>query len=90
MIEENLAEMLETYRLRRGLLTSLSSTDHSQIHELAGSLTARYSPEVSISLPSLRLDAFSPALAARFQGNRKTTLTFAPEAGTDRLRRVIN
>ncbi len=90
VIEENLAEMLKHTGYEEVSLTSLSSTDHSQIHELAGSLTARYSPEVSISLPSLRLDAFSPALAARFQGNRKTTLTFAPEAGTDRLRRVIN
>ena len=45
---------------------------------------------VKLSLPSLRIDSFSPELAARFQGERKGGLTFAPEAGTERLRRVIN
>jgi len=90
VIEESLAAMLKHTGYEEVSLTSLSSADHSQIQELAGRLTARYSPEVSISLPSLRLDAFSPELAAQFQGNRKATLTFAPEAGTDRLRRVIN
>jgi radical SAM superfamily enzyme YgiQ (UPF0313 family) len=44
----------------------------------------------SISLPSLRVDSFSVALAEMFQGQRKTGLTFAPEAGSQRLRKVIN
>ena len=72
-------------------LTSLSSTDHTQIRDLIGILTDCYSPHgINISLPSMRIDAFSPELAESFQGGRKASLTFAPEAGTERLRRVIN
>ncbi|HEY8391915.1 MAG TPA: TIGR03960 family B12-binding radical SAM protein [Capillibacterium sp.] len=72
-------------------LTSLSSADYSQIEELLGSLTDCFSAaKVKFSLPSLRIDSFSPELAARFQSGRKGGLTFAPEAGTERLRRVIN
>ncbi|NLG85390.1 MAG: TIGR03960 family B12-binding radical SAM protein [Firmicutes bacterium] len=72
-------------------LTSLSSTDHTQIAELLEELVGRYAPEgITVSLPSLRADRFSLALAHKMQGNRKTTLTFAPEAGSERLRRVIN
>lgn len=72
-------------------LTSLSSTDHTQIRDLVGILTGCYSPQgINVSLPSMRIDAFSPELAESFQGGRKASLTFAPEAGTERLRRVIN
>lgn len=90
LIEDRLAEMLKNTGYEELSLTSLSSADHSEITELAGRLTDCYSPQVAVSLPSLRLDAFSPELAARLQGGKKGTLTFAPEAGTDRLRRVIN
>ena len=72
-------------------LTSLSSTDHTRIAELLETLIGRYGPEgIAISLPSLRADRFSLELARKMQGNRKTGLTFAPEAGSERLRRVIN
>ncbi|NLC53036.1 MAG: TIGR03960 family B12-binding radical SAM protein [Firmicutes bacterium] len=72
-------------------LTSLSSADYTKIEEVLAMLTDCFAAQnVKISLPSLRIDSFSPELAARFQGERKGGLTFAPEAGTERLRRVIN
>ncbi len=72
-------------------LVSLSSCNYSHIEELVGTLLARYAPKhTSISLPSLRMDSFSVELAKMYQGARKTALTFAPEAGSQRLRRVIN
>jgi len=78
-------------------LLSLSSTDHSQIESLVGHLTARRGPRrLDVSLPSLRLDTFSVSLARLIAqtsaggGGRRTGLTFAPEAGTQRLRDAIN
>jgi len=72
-------------------LVSLSSCDHSQIEPMVQRLTTRYQhPPLAISLPSLRVDSFSVKLAEMFQGRRKTGLTFAPEAGSQRLRDVIN
>jgi radical SAM family uncharacterized protein len=72
-------------------LVSLSSTDYTGIETLVRELSERYAGQhVSISLPSLRTDAFSVDLAQLIQRTRKTGLTFAPEAGSERLRRVIN
>lgn len=72
-------------------LTSLSSADYSCLSELADALLATMKKDgVSLSLPSLRIDSFSVALAERFQQVRKSGLTFAPEAGTQRMRDVIN
>jgi len=72
-------------------LVSLSSSDHSQIEPLVRRLTTDYQhPPLAVSLPSLRIDSFSVELAEMFQGRRKTGLTFAPEAGSQRLRDVIN
>ncbi len=72
-------------------LTSLSSADYSRINELIGTVCDCFTPlRVNVSLPSLRTDAFSVDLAGKFQGSHKSSLTFAPEAGTERLRRVIN
>jgi radical SAM superfamily enzyme YgiQ (UPF0313 family) len=73
-------------------LTSLSSTDHSQITEMLRRLALGLRDTgVSLSLPSQRLDAFGVAMAQLIaSGERKTGLTFAPEAGTQRLRDVIN
>jgi radical SAM family uncharacterized protein len=72
-------------------LTSLSSADYSKIDELIGTVCGCFTPlRVNVSLPSLRTDSFSVDLAAKFQGTHKSSLTFAPEAGTERLRRVIN
>lgn len=72
-------------------LSSLSSTDHSKIKEMLRELNRSFEGEgVSVSLPSSRIDAFSVELAAGLNSVRKSTLTFAPEAGTQRLRNVIN
>jgi radical SAM family uncharacterized protein len=73
-------------------LLSLSSADHSEIGPLAKQLADRYEDErVSLSLPSTRVDAFNIDLANEFSRNgRRSGLTFAPEGGSERLRRVIN
>ncbi|MFW0858639.1 MAG: TIGR03960 family B12-binding radical SAM protein [Dehalococcoidia bacterium] len=72
-------------------LLSLSTSDYSGIAELVGSLSDRYrGRHLNLSLPSLRPDSFSVELANAIRDQRKASLTFAPEAGTDRLRRVIN
>ncbi len=72
-------------------LTSLSSADYSCLGELVDDLMADFKKEkVSFSLPSLRIDSFSIKLAHKMQQVRKSGLTFAPEAGTQRLRDVIN
>lgn len=72
-------------------LTSLSSADYTAIVDLARTLVDDFGPQgVGISLPSLRADAFSVELARQIERVRKTGLTFAPEAGTQRLRDVIN
>ncbi|MCX7018157.1 MAG: TIGR03960 family B12-binding radical SAM protein [Candidatus Sumerlaeota bacterium] len=72
-------------------LLSLSSADYSRISELMRALRNEHSQrKVSISLPSLRINAFDVALADEINSVRKSGFTFAPEAGTERLRRVIN
>ena len=72
-------------------LSSLSTSDYSQLRELTDYLVDEYTPQnVGISLPSLRLDNFSMEIAEKIQQVRKSGLTFAPEAGTQRLRDVIN
>ncbi|WP_110953354.1 TIGR03960 family B12-binding radical SAM protein [Anaerosinus massiliensis] len=72
-------------------LTSLSSADYSCLGELVNHLMDEFSEQgVSVSLPSLRIDSFSIDLAQKLQQVRKSGLTFAPEAGTQRLRDVIN
>ena len=72
-------------------LMSLSSTDHSQIERVVRDLIGRYGPDgVGVSLPSIRADADCVRLAAEIESVRKTGLTFAPEAGTQRLRDTIN
>ncbi|HET6910143.1 MAG TPA: TIGR03960 family B12-binding radical SAM protein [Mycobacteriales bacterium] len=73
-------------------LLSLSSADHSEIGEIAKGLADRYDGEnVSLSLPSTRVDAFNITLANELSRNgRRTGLTFAPEGGSERMRKVIN
>ncbi|HBT79080.1 MAG TPA: TIGR03960 family B12-binding radical SAM protein [Selenomonas sp.] len=72
-------------------LTSLSSADYSCLATLVDDLMTDFKDEkVSFSLPSLRIDSFSIGLAQKMQQVRKSGLTFAPEAGTQRLRDVIN
>lgn len=72
-------------------LLSLSTSDYSQFKSLAVDLVSICSmQDVSLSLPSLRLDSFSFEVLSEIQKYRKTGLTFAPEAGTQRLRDIIN
>ena len=72
-------------------LFSLSSGDYSHIHELVPIILDRYDKDkVSVSLPSLRIDSFLKDDLEKIQKVRKTGLTFAPEAGSQRLRDVIN
>ena len=72
-------------------LTSLSSTDHSQIAEILSRVNADCAGAgVRVSVPSQRLDAFGVEMAELVAGQKKGGLTFAPEAGTQRLRDVIN
>jgi radical SAM family uncharacterized protein len=69
-------------------LVSLSSSDYPKIEELVASLTHNYN-NITLSLPSLRIDSFSIKLMDSLP-RKKTGLTFAPEAGSERLRRLIN
>jgi radical SAM superfamily enzyme YgiQ (UPF0313 family) len=73
-------------------LTSLSSADFSGIDTLVGGIVGEQTAtgSVSLSLPSLRVDAFTVGVASEIQKVRRTGLTFAPEAGSWRLRQVIN
>jgi len=72
-------------------LTSLSSGDYTCIEPLVSELVEEYKDRgIAVSLPSLRLDSFAVELAEEIEKARKTGLTFAPEAGTQRLRDVIN
>ena len=85
------AELLGNTGYSEVALVSLSSTDHSQIQDIVGSLVAHPPRDhTGISLPSLRIDGFSVALAGLLSREKKTGLTFAPEAGSQRLRDVIN
>jgi radical SAM family uncharacterized protein len=73
-------------------LLSLSSADHTEIGDIAKGLADRYEgSNVSLSLPSTRVDAFNITLANEFSRNgRRSGLTFAPEGGSERMRKVIN
>lgn len=72
-------------------LSSLSTSDYSKLNELVYGLMSKYEGKrVNLSLPSLRIDSFSLKLVKEIQKVRKSGLTFAPEAGTQRLRDVIN
>ena len=72
-------------------LSSLSSSDYPEIEKLVDELIRYTEPKgINLSLPSLRVDNFSKELAAKITGVKKSTFTFAPEAGTQRLRDVIN
>jgi radical SAM superfamily enzyme YgiQ (UPF0313 family) len=73
-------------------LLSLSSADHSEINEIAKGLADRYEgANLGLSLPSTRVDAFNVTLANELsRGGRRSGLTFAPEGGSERMRKVIN
>jgi radical SAM family uncharacterized protein len=91
-----IGEMVETGLKASGYeevgLLSLSSADHSEIGDIAKGLADRYEgTQTSLSLPSTRVDAFNIDLAQELSRNgRRSGLTFAPEGGSERLRKVIN
>jgi radical SAM family uncharacterized protein len=91
-----IGDMVENGIRRSGFdevgLLSLSSADHTEIADVAKGLADRYDgTNVSLSLPSTRVDAFNITLANEFSRNgRRSGLTFAPEGGSERLRKVIN
>lgn len=89
---KNLAsKMLENTGQDEITLSSLSSSDYSKLDELLDYLiTDCGQKHVNISLPSLRIDAFSLDVMSKVQDVRKSSLTFAPEAGSQRMRNVIN
>jgi radical SAM family uncharacterized protein len=91
MLKEAAYEMLHNTGHEEISLSSLSSSDYSQLPGLVNFLIEEFKDKgVNISLPSLRIDAFSLDVMSKVQDVRKSSLTFAPEAGTQRLRDVIN
>ncbi len=90
-LKEYARMMLESTGHEEISLSSLSSSDYTQLKELVDFLIEELkSKEINISLPSLRIDAFSLDVMSKVQDIRKSSLTFAPEAGSQRLRDVIN
>ena len=84
-------EMLKNTGHEEISLSSLSSSDYSKLPELIDFLLEECSKKhINISLPSLRIDAFSLDVMSKVQDIKKSSLTFAPEAGSQRLRNVIN
>ncbi len=90
MLKECASDMLRHSGHEEISLSSLSSSDYSQLPELIDYLMDFKEKGVNISLPSLRIDAFSLDVMGKVQDVRKSSLTFAPEAGSQRLRDVIN
>ena len=91
MLKKTAIAMLESTGHEEISLSSLSSSDYSKLPELVNFLIDECRQRgVNISLPSLRIDAFSLDVMNKVQDVRKSSLTFAPEAGSQRLRDVIN
>ncbi len=91
MLKEYAYKMLKNTGHEEISLSSLSSSDYSQLEELVTFLIDEFKGQgINISLPSLRIDAFSLDVMSKVQDVRKSSLTFAPEAGSQRLRNVIN
>ena len=90
-LKEHAKAMLASTGYEEISLTSLSSSDYSQLEGIVNFLIEEYSEKgINISLPSLRIDAFSLDVMSKVQDIKKSSLTFAPEAGSQRLRNVIN
>ena len=91
MLKDYAYQMLKNTGHEEISLSSLSSSDYSQLEELVTFLIDEFKGKgINISLPSLRIDAFSLDVMRKVQDVRKSSLTFAPEAGSQRLRNVIN
>ena len=90
-LKEQAVKMLKATGHEEISLSSLSSSDYSQLEELVNFLIEECAKQhVNISLPSLRIDAFSLDVMSKVQDIKKSSLTFAPEAGSQRMRNVIN
>jgi radical SAM family uncharacterized protein len=90
-IQELLSRGLESTGYEEISLTALSSSDHSEIQNIVDWVREHFAERhLSISLPSLRFDSFSADLARKIALEKRTGLTFAPEAGTERLRHAVN
>ncbi|MBQ1538817.1 MAG: TIGR03960 family B12-binding radical SAM protein [Ruminococcus sp.] len=90
-IEQQTKALCEQTGYEQVSLSSLSTSDYTEIEKLLATLADYTDKEnVNLSLPSLRIDSFSEELLERIASVRKSGLTFAPEAGTQRLRDVIN
>lgn len=91
MLKEYALTMLKNTGHEEITLSSLSSSDYSDLEELTYFLIEECKKQnINISLPSLRIDAFSLDVMSRVQDVKKSSLTFAPEAGSQRMRDVIN
>lgn len=91
MLKKYAREMLDNTGYEEISLSSLSSSDYEKLDDLLSYLiTLKDTDHVNVSLPSLRIDAFSLDVMSKVQDIRKSSLTFAAEAGTQRLRDVIN
>ncbi len=91
ILKEYAKAMLENTGHEEICLSSLSSSDYSKLQELINFLIEEFQGRgINISLPSLRIDAFSLEAMQKVQDIRKSSLTFAPEAGSQRMRDVIN
>ena len=90
-LKQKAVEMLDATGHEEISLSSLSSSDYSHLRELVMFLIENFKSQgINISLPSLRIDAFSLDVMGQVQDIRKSSLTFAPEAGSQRMRNVIN
>lgn len=90
-LKETASKLIENTGHEEINLSSLSSSDYSKLEELLEFLIEICKEKrVNISLPSLRIDAFSLDVMNKVQDVKKSSLTFAPEAGTQRLRNIIN
>lgn len=91
MLKSYAVEMLSNTGHDEISLSSLSSSDYTKLEELINFLIEECNEKkINISLPSLRIDAFSLDIMSKVQDVKKSSLTFAPEAGSQRLRNVIN
>lgn len=91
MLKETARAMLKNTGHEEITLSSLSASDYNELNEIVNFLIEEFQEQgVNISLPSLRIDAFSLDVMSKVQDVRKSSLTFAPEAGTQRMRNVIN
>ena len=91
ILKQHARAMLENTGHEEISLSSLSSSDYSQLEGIVSFLIDEFRDKnINISLPSLRIDAFSLDVMSKVQDVKKSSLTFAPEAGSQRLRDVIN